>query len=414
MPDLSMPPVMIDLLEEHLEELDFLWEQRERVLVARDRTLAELGDLERRADAHLDGLRLSGGHAVELARPLLAGQERGAAVAATFVFMSTGHLALQAEAVCALAGGSAAADGVRIGLRYSDVSAVVSELVALASSGASVVRARACDVLAFHQLARPQQLAELLRTNDPVARRLATAAAGRFGGFDLAGALDDIAEVGDLALLRTAFEAAARSANPGLAPALRRLIRHGSATVASEALRGLGILGDRADRSTLLASLQDPSRANGALCGLGALGDPTAVPHLFEAMDDDRTVLAAGAAFIRITAAKCVEADAPLPPPEEMSEAEAEFWDGPIPVDEGRARQWWKANASRFAPEARWQVGVNAADASKHPEALDALPLEIRRDLYLSARARSGSYALGLEIEACTPAFGIGAALRRS
>ena len=82
------PPVFLDILDEHFEELDFLWEQRERVVFAPDWVLDELAEHEDRADAHLDGLRIGEAHSVDLARPALADGERSAATAAAMTFLA--------------------------------------------------------------------------------------------------------------------------------------------------------------------------------------------------------------------------------------------------------------------------------------------------------------------------------------
>ena len=131
MAQLSYPPILLDIVEEHFEELDFLWEQREGVLFAHDWNLEELAELEERAEAHLDGLRLAEGHAVDIARPALAGEEVFAATAATFVFMETGVEELAQEVLAAFKGAEApeTRDGIRIGLRHSKIDSIRDALL---------------------------------------------------------------------------------------------------------------------------------------------------------------------------------------------------------------------------------------------------------------------------------------------
>lgn len=60
---------------------------------------------------------------------------------------------------------------------------------------------------------------------------------------------------------------------------------------------------------------------------------------------------------------------------------------GPKPlVDVPRARDWWKANATRFDPAKRYQAGLCVSDAPLGP-VFDQLPLTIRYDVYLCERA---------------------------
>jgi hypothetical protein len=54
------PAVLLNILEEHLEEADFLWSHRQSALTDRHSTLHRLAEIEERLLAHLDGLVLSG------------------------------------------------------------------------------------------------------------------------------------------------------------------------------------------------------------------------------------------------------------------------------------------------------------------------------------------------------------------
>src|SRR5262249_43206829 len=148
--------VLLDVLREHLEELDFLWEQRERVVFAPDWTIRRLGELEDRAEAHLDGLRIGGGEAIDLARPALAGTEPGAATAAAFVLLAANSATLADEVItAATSGGDEVRDGIRIALRHGDVRLVRDRLYDLAVGSDNRLRAFAADVLTFHRLRPP-------------------------------------------------------------------------------------------------------------------------------------------------------------------------------------------------------------------------------------------------------------------
>ena len=91
MPTLGRPPVMQDIVEEHFDELDFLWEHREANVFTPDWTLHNLAEHEERVEAHLDGLRLAELHAVDLALERIGGGTTSAAAASTFVLCEIGQ-----------------------------------------------------------------------------------------------------------------------------------------------------------------------------------------------------------------------------------------------------------------------------------------------------------------------------------
>lgn len=393
---------MLDILEEHLEELDFLWEQRESVIFAPDWNLQELAELEERAEAHLDGLRIGAGHSVEIARPALTGEEKGAATASALTMMTMDSPAQETEAVLAMAAATspAARDGIRIALRHSDVRRVAERLAQMASVGEPAVRAAAADALAFHRLPSPSRLADLFAAPDTAVRRLGYGAAGRFGGPWSMDLLEQALGSESPDIRRTALETSARLGLPGLDAACRRIAggRHGAVP---EAVSFLGALGDPQDR-TLLESCANGNAGPGvvpaALEGLGRMGNVQSVPVLLQAMVDATLARAAGAAYVRITAARGIEADAPPPSPAEVPEEDESGDDSRAP-DPERARAWWERNKGRFAAHGRWQAGEEVTLGPAGP-AFASLPLGIRRDLFLCARARDARRVPDIELEA--------------
>ena len=331
MPQLERPPVMLDILEEHFEELDFLWEQREGVVFAPDWTLKELAELEERTEAHLDGLCVGQGHSVDIARTALTGEERGATTAAAFVFLALDRPFLDTEVLDAFKKGPPEARaGIRIALRHSPIDRLVEPLRALVKTGEPAVRAAAADVLAFHRKPAPPGFVDLLGAPDLADRKLAYIAAGRFGGPWSVDFLDTAFRKGDADLKHAAFETSARVGLPGLASLLRRYATQ-EPTPIPEALVFLGVLGDPQDQSLLEFALRRPPLARAALDGLGALGRAAAVPNLLKAMTGPTLAPDAGRAFVRLTGATGIEADQPLPPPPDLPEEEHELWDPVVP-----------------------------------------------------------------------------------
>jgi len=91
--------ILFDILEEHIEEADFLWQQRANALASHDYTLDELAEVEERLLAHLDGLVLGEKAAWGLIEPkLMGGGEVGEVFAAAFVALDSGDSA-RVEAV---------------------------------------------------------------------------------------------------------------------------------------------------------------------------------------------------------------------------------------------------------------------------------------------------------------------------
>jgi len=398
MPDLARPTVYLDIVEEHFEELDFLWEQRESVIFAPDWTLEELAELEERAEAHLDGLRLAQGHGVDISRPALAGDQTGAATAATLTMMEAGVAELDSELLMALAAGTdEVREGIGIGLRHCDIRRILPRLGELSKQAEPAVRIAAVEVLAFHRQPPPQGLPELIHQADPGARARIYAALRRFGGPWSVDPVKRALESQDGVLQRAALETSAHIGLPGLAQICRQAAVR-STNPSSAAVAFLGVLGEDQDVALMRQAIDRPDLAQAALAGLGALGRSSAIPVVLDAMRHPELALAAGEAFRRITGAEDIDASAPLPHPEGLSAEEVELAEPVTPPDPDKAREWWEREKGRFHAEGRWQIGL---EVSKTPlgGVFNQLPLAFRRDVYVGLRAGDAANTPDIELE---------------
>ncbi|MDY0108314.1 MAG: hypothetical protein RBT60_00060 [Candidatus Krumholzibacteria bacterium] len=393
--NLPRPQLLLPILEQHFVELDILWERREACLGDPVMTARDLADIEQRAHRHLEGLLLGQAHALDLARPALQGEERGAATAAAFVMLDLGPTELRAELIAALAAAAPeAAHGIRIALRHRDVADLEPGLRELAATASPLVRACACDVLAFHRHAPVASVRELLDAEDEEIRALAVGCLGRWGGPWSADDLRaQLAIPSAVRSHRAALETSARLALPGLLEICREAA-YRETEPSLEALRFLGVIGDAGEIPGLQQVVAEaatadqpdsPALARGvaALAALGGLGSPHGVPILLAAFERPLLMHAAAAAFLRITGAEDVKGE-PVPPPAELDAEAAEFWDEHVEVDPELARRWWQEHGGRFVPTARWQAGVAVAGWPVD----EKVPLAGRRDVWLADRYR--------------------------
>ena len=94
--------ILLDVIEEHLEEADFLPRQRRHALGDRIFNLGRLTELEERLQAHLDGFILAEADAWNFLKPKLTEGDRGEAFAAAFVALASGKAVYRDELTKAL------------------------------------------------------------------------------------------------------------------------------------------------------------------------------------------------------------------------------------------------------------------------------------------------------------------------
>src|SRR5690348_15348640 len=165
-----------DIAEEHYEELQFLWSQRWNALRSRAYTMREMGMLEERIEAHIQGLLVLGDALIDFVAPGLAGDDELPAFAAALALLRLGT----SEAVtrvrdALLAADGKRLDGIREALAHGPAQPLIPVLQHLFISAPPPLAVAAGEVLAFHralQLA-PEQLVPLIRDEHPAVRRAA-------------------------------------------------------------------------------------------------------------------------------------------------------------------------------------------------------------------------------------------------
>lgn len=394
MSTLGRPPVFPDIVEEHFDELDFLWEHRETNIFTPDWNLEDLAYAEERAEAHLDGLRLAEMHAVELAQERIGAEETFAAAAAALVLWETGERDHTRQIFDVLRSGNRpAVDGIRVALRHVELGQVVPVLEEMTEKSEPFRAAAAADVLAFHRLPVPA-LQRLLEVEEPDSKVLLLGAAARLEKV-FPRPIASAVEAPDPGIRRAGLHAAARLSVTGI-------IRHCRSAASREvdpdpeAVYFLGVLADPRDLSLLGNLAQRPDTAGAAVAGLGAMGNVDAVPLLLDLISDPELGVIATAAYKRITGAEDVEGERPFPPPE-ISEGEDEA--EALPPDPQKARADWAERAPRMPSGSIWQAGVPVPDDA-FPATELRFSLETRRDLYLRLRARGTGGVPDFELEA--------------
>lgn len=169
----TSPIVMIDILEEHFEELEFLWQQRQEALRSPEYTLPELAELEERIEAHVDGLVLAGEAAIPVLEAGLAGDDPLIVFSAAYPLLrldrdDAAKLVMQTLQEAQ----GPQLDGLRQALCHGPLQRIERSLHEAVKSASAPVAAAAAEALAFHSLldAQNTRIADFLADADPQVR----------------------------------------------------------------------------------------------------------------------------------------------------------------------------------------------------------------------------------------------------
>ncbi|MDC0718273.1 TIGR02270 family protein [Nannocystis bainbridge] len=388
-----------DVLEEHLDEAEFLWESWEGSLVAPNYTLAEVeANVESRLHAHLDGLVIGGPVAAQqLLVPALESDESGrVAAAAAALLLGPDETALS-TLFAALHELPAARPALVRAFACIDRAELLPRLRACLTDVDEAIVGAAAEALVFRHEPLGEALSVLLASDEPALRGLGLRAlAGEPGGAGQVRAIqaalaDEAPQVVDAAI------AAGLVLAP--APTWTRVRSRAEQPDGALALLLLALRDGPGDRAALLAALGDASRRPAAIYALGHVGAPELVDACLEWLDDGDCGPLVGEAMQALTGLDLDEAGVTATVEDEATEHTPEHdlaRPDPLP-----AMQWWLRQRPRFADGQRYLQGEPRARAGVI-EALTSGPMRRRPALLLDLQLKAPRGAL-LRLQTAAP-----------
>jgi uncharacterized protein (TIGR02270 family) len=394
-----------DIVEEHFEELQFLWSQRRTAVRSAAYREREVVMLEERIEARRQGLLVIGDRIFDLGGAALAGDDEMPAFAAAFALLALATPDAQARVIDAFRTAEGKKlDGLRDALAHGPSTPLTPQLTSLFLTGEPPVAAAAGEALAFRGALAPaaRDLERLIRAEAPAAR----AAGWRITAYCAASVPQEWYEAAvaddDKGVNHATLSAAAWNASPVFTRRCRSLAAHATPD-AIEPLTMFAAVARPEDYQVVGSVAANVALGPSRFRPVGAYGHPYFVDVLIGEMSnpDPASAVAAGAAFFKMTG-RDVESDKRVKvPPDGKAPAddfEAEFMDEVFLPDPELARKHWQELAPRLANSPRICRGMDVSQPLAR-EQFAALDMESRWEYCLRARLFSGWQGTPLVLE---------------
>ena len=344
-----------DVLEEHLDEAEFLWGVWEQSLVAPNHTLAEVeATVEPRLLAHFDGLVIGDAAAAErlLVPALESDESTRVSAAASALLLGSVESALDAL-FAVLHDLPEQRPALVRALGCSDRADLLPRLHACLADVDEAIVAAAAEALLFRHEPVREALSVLLASDDPALRSLGLRALPGEPSLTnpvraiQAGLGDDDPRVVDAAI----------EAGLLLAPAAAwaRVRSRAEEAGGDQALLLLALRGKADDLKTVAAALADPSRRPAAIHALGHVGAPEWVDACLEWLDDAAAGPLVAEMMHALTGVDLDEEGLTLTVEDEALEHTPEH-DLPKP-DPMPTMQWWLRRRAQYEDGQRYLQG---------------------------------------------------------
>jgi uncharacterized protein (TIGR02270 family) len=361
--------ILLNILEEHFEEADFLFCQRENALRDRAYNLDDLAELEERLLAHLDGLVLGEKEAWHFLVQKLSDGEVGEVFTAAFVATESGNETQIDQVFKVFREATGDPSGIWHALYHTSYPDLEPKMRPFLNDESKAVCAAAIDVLSFRRLSiEPARLQNFLNDPDPNMILSALNAIGRLRLTLMTDAVDRLLEHSVSAVRGRAMQTGFLLKSEKALSACQHAIQNG----AEEMGGAMILLGKGGDSQTLplwVNALDNPQLARDAVTAIGLLGNITAMESLICCCSNPVLSRLACESIQTLTGVDLEKEKLTTPPPvptnatgatgaTEDEEAIAMDPDEALPYpDPEKVASWWKANVSRFDKKVRYRKG---------------------------------------------------------
>jgi uncharacterized protein (TIGR02270 family) len=365
--------VLVNILEEHFEEADFLWHQRRKAVEGRHSDLTELVKIEERLLAHLDGLTLGGSEVWSLIHPESVHDDSGEVFVASLVAFESGDESRVKDVMNVANASPKISRGVISALGWIPFPQVRTVLEGLVHSESTGFRHIGIAGFAVHRQDPGRTLSLAAATDNPVLKARALKAMGELGRMDLLPAVKGhLNAEGDKCRFIAAWSAALLG-DAGAVPILGSFAEQGDMNAkkaADLAFRRMDIKSAHIWQRSLTDKVQTHRIA---VISAGVIGDPVLIPWLIKQMALPELARVAGEAFTMITGADVSSQDLKGEKPEgiegrspeeladenmEMDADEELPWPNPESI-----QKWWAMHRSEFQTGVRHLIGKPITEA---------------------------------------------------
>ncbi|WP_434347513.1 TIGR02270 family protein [Myxococcus virescens] len=383
--------VLLDVLEEHLNEAAFQWEQWERALVAPDFTMEETAAVEERLRAHLEGVEDES--AVEAVLwPAFESEELPLIFAAAYALLTLGEVD---EVLLRFRRAEPEARTViRRALELSEAPGLSAPLSGLLKLDDLDVQVHALETLAFRKDTSPEVLTRFLVHEEPRARVAALRGALPLQEETVRRLLPPLLDSSSPDIRAIAVEAGLMS-GVGLAWDTCRKVVRSRSTLSPEPLVLIAMGGDDDDISLLVDLAETAELRPMVLWALGFSGRLAAMEACVKYLAEPSVAQVAGEAFSAMTGLR-LDGPYALPPgkrpegaplpPDLQEDLDANLVPSPednLPWPQVAAiTLWWKGARSRFEKGKRYLLG----QPFSVPLLIDALETSPMRRRHVLAR----------------------------